>query len=706
MINASNEFNRLMTERTNFTENAEITFLDGTVIELTEKDFTTSNNAIIDGAGSNSLPVGVAICRNIHIELDNHDDRFSTYDFFGARIRLYLTFALSDSVERIEEGIFTVNEPETYGETVIISAVDDMYKANKNYSTNLPFPATAGEVLRDVCSYCDIPLLSTSFENDDFVIETKPDADIPCRQIIGYIAMISGGNARINRQGQFEIIYYNASAFDKDSLDGGKFQPWNEGVYADGGSFSPWDIGYKYDGGNFTDKYPYHILGYWRNIKVDTDDVVVTGVSIKSGEETYLSGVEGYVLSFDNPLVTGKEQEVVDFIGQKLIGLKFRKFDGDLVSNPLIEFMDPALIIDRKGNIYQTYITDVDFNFFGFTVLKNSAENALRNSSQYYSDAIKTLVEAKKLIEKEKTDREVAIENLASQLATSSGLYMTIEQQEDESNIYYMHDKPTLAESMIVWKLTSLAFGISTDGGKTYPYGFTVDGQTITRLLYAEGINADYIDSGTIDADKINVINVVAKSVAAENISGEEIIGKKFTSNILIGDWNTETSIDGGRIRSEVVGGSSSLVGAYVQINAPNIEISSSNMECNIDYSKISFSAAYGTLTSELTYSKLNIGGSSAYSELTNNELTIYASYSNKAVYGSDTIDFYRYGTITADYLTLGGSSDYLGFFGGSKRNMQISISTITTPSTATTSTIATKLNELIDDLKKYGLLE
>lgn len=27
-------------------------------------------------------------------------------------------------------------------------------------------------------------------------------------------------------------------------------------------------------------------------------------------------------------------------------------------------------------------------------------------------------------------------------------------------------DKPTLAESMIVWKLTALAFGISTDGGK------------------------------------------------------------------------------------------------------------------------------------------------------------------------------------------------------------------------------------------------
>lgn len=530
MINVSNEFNKTMAQRTDFTENAVITFVDGTVLELTEKDFTTSNNAIIDGAGSNGLPVGVAMCRSIQIELDNHDDRFSTYDFFGAKIRLYLTFKLSETTEKIEEGIFTVVSPETYGQTVIISAVDDMYKADKSYSTDLSFPANAGSVLRDVCSYCDIPLLSTSFDNDDFFIESKPDANIPCRQIIGYIAMISGGNARINRQGQLEIMHYDTQAFQKENLNGGVFQPWNSEEIVSGGSFNPWTESDVYSGGTFTDKYPYHILGYWKNIKVDTDDVVITGVSIKSGENTYLSGDTGYVLSFENTFITGKEQMVADYLGQKLIGIKFRKFEGDLVSNPLIEFMDPALIIDRKGNIYQTYITDVDFNFLGLTTLKNSAENAVRNSSKYYSESVKTLVEAKRLYEVEKNAREIAVENLANQLATSSGLYMTVESQLDGSNVYYMHDKPTISESMIVWKLTAMAFGISTDGGKTYPYGFTVDGQTITRLLYAEGINADYIDSGTMIADRINGgtlkvggLNNENGVIAVYNAEGEQV---------------------------------------------------------------------------------------------------------------------------------------------------------------------------------------
>ena len=60
---------------------------------------------------------------------------------------------------------------------------------------------------------------------------------------------------------------------------------------------------------------------------------------------------------------------------------------------------------------------------------------------------------------------------MAKKLESSSGLFCTKEEQPDGSIIYYMHDKATLADSMIVWKLTAEAIGISTDGGKTYPTG-------------------------------------------------------------------------------------------------------------------------------------------------------------------------------------------------------------------------------------------
>lgn len=527
MINVSNEFQKLMGIRTDFKENAEITFADGTVLELTEKDFTVSNNSIVDASDINGIPLGVAVCRSVQIELMNDDDRFSSYDFFGAVIRLYLTFQLSETVEKIEYGTFTVLTPETYGTTVIVTALDDMYKSDKIYSTSLSFPATIKEMLIDACDNLGISLGTTSFLNDDFTVQSKP-TDLTYRQIIGYIAMIAGGNARIDVTGRLRIISYDFEKLSEVSniIDGGIYAPWNNPTEFDGGTFNPWDEGDNLDGGLFTDRKEYHTLYNWSNIKVDTDDVVITGVQTtytdaENKEHTIIYGEEGYVLSFENPLILGQEQSVVDLLGNVMVGGKFRQFSGDLVANPTIEFMDVALIFDRKGNMYASFVTDINFQFFGFTTLKNSAEPTLRNSAKSYSEATKVLVKAKELIKAERTARETAISQLAKDLSNSSGLFMTEEKQEDESVIYYMHDKPTLEESMIIWKLTALAFGISTDGGKTYPYGFTVDGETITRLLYAEGINADYITSGTISTDRLDAESIAAAIVNTEALSAK-----------------------------------------------------------------------------------------------------------------------------------------------------------------------------------------
>ena len=537
MINVSDEFRELMQTRTDFKENAEITFVDGTVLELAEKDFTVSNNGVTDASETSGIPLGVAVCRSIQIELMNDDDRFSKYDFFGAIIRLYLTFQLSETVEKIEYGTFTVLTPETYGTTVIITALDDMYKADRDYSTNITYPASLQTILVDACNTLDISLGSTSFHNSDFVVNEKP-TDITFRQLFGYIAMIAGGNARIDTTGRMRILSYDFEKLERVSqvIDGGIYSPWNNPIDLDGGSFSPWNLGDVADGGTFIDRNEYHSLSNWSNLKVDTDDVVITGVQTtytdaENEEHTVMYGVEGYVLAVENPLIVGQEEFAVGLIGNVMVGGRFRQFIGDLVSNPTIEFMDIAVIADRKGNMYASFMTDITFQFFGFTTLKNSAEPALRNSAKTYSDATKTLVKARELVKNERTAREQAVAQLAKDLKNSSGLFMTEDVQPDGSTIYYMHDKPTLAESMIVWKLTALAFGISTDGGKTYPYGFTVNGDLITRLLYAEGIDASYINAGTITADKLASKTITADKIASKSITANEIASNTITAN-------------------------------------------------------------------------------------------------------------------------------------------------------------------------------
>lgn len=497
MINVSSEFKEVMMQRQDFKENAEVTFSDGTVLQLEEKDFSISNNGVVDSADANAVPIGAAICRNIQIELLNDDDHLEKYDFYGAKVRLYLTFELSNTVEKIEFGTFTVTEPESYGTTVAVNAADDMYKANTAYSTELSFPATAGAVLRDACSRCNILMGTTSFLHDDFQIQTKPSGDYTFRQVIGYIAMIACGNVRINRSGKLEILTYNLD-FSREC----------------------------------------HNLTEWKNLTTDTSDITITGIQTTRKvkkmegeketeiEETVRAGSEGYMLTVNNPLVSGNEETLVSWIHEKISGVPFRKFTGDYITYPLAEFMDLAKITDWRGNTYNTFVTDIDFVFFGITTLKNSAESGLRNASKYGSEDTQTNVHLQELIRQERTDRQEAIKKLGDSLNAGGGLYSTYEEQPDGSTITYLHDKPTLKESKTVIKITAEAIGVSNDGGKTYLYGFVLDGDIIAKILYAHGIDADYINTGAItvrDAETKEIIFSVDIDTGRVVISGDII---------------------------------------------------------------------------------------------------------------------------------------------------------------------------------------
>lgn len=474
MIHVSSEFREQMEMRTDFKEQAEVTFLDGMKLSLTEDDFTVSNNSIMDGAGSNGLPLGAAIQRQVQIELMNDDDHLEKYDFVGAQIRLYMTFwlpktkELKERIEKIECGYFTVTKPETYGQTVIVAAVDDMYRADKAFYSDLIFPVSASELFIEMCEHCGIQPGNTLFRNNDFTIKEKPSgSDLTFRAVFGYLAMLAAGNARISRQGTLEILSYDFSVFDQ------------EGVHI-------------------------QELRNFNSLKIGTEDVVITGIRMKvkgktaEEDQTFLCGKEGYLIEVENPLVAGQEQQLVDSIGQRLIGVHLRDFSGDHIAYPLAEFMDPVYVEDRKGRKYPSVLTDIDFTFFGITTLKNSAVSAIRNSTKFSSEASKTYEEARNLITNERKARETAIENLARKLESSSGLYCTKDEQPDGSTIYYMHDKAKLSESMIIWKMTAEAIGISTDGGKTYPTGIDATGMAILNKIYVIGLNATYIKTGKL----------------------------------------------------------------------------------------------------------------------------------------------------------------------------------------------------------------
>lgn len=479
MINVSEAWREAMQTGTRYYPTASLTLAGGTVLSLAKGDFMIDNNGYTDGAGANALPVGAAICRTIRLELANADGRFTGTDFQDAACRLSLNVDLASGTEAVAVGVFTLGKPETFGETVIVNGQDDMHKADRPYTTALTYPATALAVLQEACSACGITFTATSIPAGTFSIPEAPSTQLTFRSVIGYVAGLSGACARINRLGVLEVV-----SFDWSALAAQRAAQTANGI---------------------------HDLTRYTELQMEMQDVTVTGVKAEiyddetGGTSELLVGAEGYTLTIDNPLIAGQEQTALATIGAALIGAQFRILRLDHVAYPLAEFGDGCRITDKTGAYVYTVITDVDFTFHGFTVLTNSGEAPERAMATYTAPDTSALVKAAALVKSEKTAREAAVEALAQQLASSGGMYETTEAAAGGGTIYYLHDKPTLASSLVVLKLTAEALGISTDGGQTYPAGWDfVTGTTITNTLQAVGINADWINTGALtvtDAD-------------------------------------------------------------------------------------------------------------------------------------------------------------------------------------------------------------
>lgn len=547
MINVSNAFREKLEAGEPVRMMVDITFPDGTKKTI-NKDIMNGDNGFSDCAESSSFPIGATVCKTLTLSINNDQEQWKNYNFYGAKIHAYLklqtSYAASESVstlldesynpildstgdpiiatqaatkdiiETIDKGVYTVTTPEQYSDIINVTALDDMYKANKTYASGLKLPQSLINLVRDACETLKIGM-NLTMEHGDIIIRSIPD-NMTFRQLFGYAAMVESANARIDYSGNLRFLKWdfgkmesdNAATVDADGFI--HFGDANPSIDTDSFISLPgWTINAEgflaLTSGPGSDVQ--RLMAYANPPALSSDDIVITGVRLKNGErdnntDTDYSGMygeEGYVLELENELIDSDQLETVaSIIGEQLVGVRFRNLEGDLVYEPAVEFGDMVYTYDRLGNKYVTPLTDVSGNVGGLTTVKTQADDPIRGSSNFYSDSTKAIVAARKMVKKETSAREEAMQKLNDRISNASGMYSTDVQQADGSIIRYLHDKKTLGESLNVIKITSDAIGFSTDGGKTFPYGVTVDGETITRLLYAEGINADYINAGTL----------------------------------------------------------------------------------------------------------------------------------------------------------------------------------------------------------------
>lgn len=564
MLSISSEYELSLNENSNQLIKAKITFADNTVRELTGDDIVACDFDQQVSSDS-SFDIGTAIIGQMTITLNNHDGRFDACDFTKAQFVVWVGKQLSKGTEWIQRGVYTANQPDSYNGTIAISALDNMSKFEKPFRTFLASVgalqganASVRTLLTDMCRHCGV----TWADSGDKAFDTKfeygyVDSNATCRQALAYACQALCVNASITNDGRLRTVWYDSAPFEAESdLDGGQFdsaKPYATGASKDGGNFTDYSSGASADGGTFFTNRNVHRLYAFSNITVNTDDVVITRVrvterSVTVGSKTtnggtYTVGSEGYMLDVsNNPLIIpGTGKSVADRIGAKVIGLRFRPFSGKHICVPSLEAGDCAYVIDRKQNVYKTYVTRVKYSVNGGMTVSCGAKSASRNSADNAGASTSAVVRARNELHQELGIRDETIKNLGETLANASGLYHTEAKQPDGSTVYYLHDKPTTGQSRIIYKVTASGIGISTDAGKTYATGLSADGNAVLNRIYAIGINADYLTTGRISSKNGNSFIDLDTEEANLKLGNKSTVGGKVIATTDVAASKTVT---------------------------------------------------------------------------------------------------------------------------------------------------------------------
>lgn len=570
MRNLSTEFKEQQNSgNRNYLKYADFTFTDGSTLSITDKDLWSNGFKFEDAVSqSGSFDIGAAIVNKLTLQINNFSGKYTDYIWDGARVVCHIGLELSTGIEKIRICTMTVTDA-PYQSTAIISLTceDSMRLFDRDYSdSKLTYPATRLQIIQDACEVCGVTLQSTRFDNDDFVIQNRPDdSSITFRQVIAWIAQMGCQWAKTDAYGRLCLDWYKNEVpenfYNKAEV------PWKDT-----------------DGNDILDTTGAQIITIMQKGITSTDtngftpwlyDIEITGVKVteyvensyQNEAKTYQSGKSGYVIEIsDNKLIQeGTGGTICQIIADRCVGMKFRPFTTGALTNIAWEAGDTIAISDRNGKQYKSYLTSVTLNPGAFEQLECSAKSVSRNKQKQYSLNQQVQAENKKNLRDERTAREKALEELSQRLAESSGTYTTVETQPDGSNIYYLHNKPQLSDSDIVWKMTAEAWAVSTDGGQHWNGGMTVDGDVIARILTATGVNADWINTGTIkaidkdgnttfmvdiitgrvviNADSVQIkgkdVNAIAKEKAETEVNN--FISNTYTTDIN----NLQSQIDG-----------------------------------------------------------------------------------------------------------------------------------------------------------------
>ena len=592
MISTTTKYKQeLIKGNRNYVVKVIMTLADSTQLTLTDSDIwddgVTINQAI---SNDNSFDIGSAIIGTLSLTLNNIDGRFNTYDFLDARLTLWL--GVTNDVDQNDNqvyyriGFYVVDEPSYNGSLITLECLDNMTWFDVPFSSvNFPTNAntTAGQLVSAICTYVGVTLGTSTFPNYNRTIYKQSlidisEKEINCREVLQFVAQKCCCYCKITTAGQLALKWYDKSAINGlVNYDGGTYNthttPYSDGDAVDGGDFFNYNTT-TYDGGTFTALNNNAWISQNYEINVSTDNIVVTGVRIKSDtgdddthyDELWVDSVleqthDRYVLVIENnPLILKSEAATIaNVVGNILANLPIRGYSASSLSDFSYETGDMATVVDFRGNSYYSWITNFSFTINNAEDFSCGVESVKKRSESRYSQSARTLAEAQKYAEDHLTEYDTAVKAM-NDLAASAIGYHKYEATVSGSTVTWLYNgnqrtgtttNPKFPGSTVVFKISGdgvfISNSIAADGTVTYTNGYDANsGTAILNLIYAIGINCDWIHAGTLKLGGNN------------NQNGQLQIYN--ASNTNVGSWtNSGITIKSGAIKMS----KNSLTDAY-----------------------------------------------------------------------------------------------------------------------------------------------
>lgn len=196
---------------------------------FSNEDINMNSGMELTESFNSSTDLEIGLCPSAEITFDLWNENHALDDFTFGKFTAYLGVEIKTGTPTemtrtyggktyafIPLGVFDAPRPDVVRKRLItVTANDQMLLFDVDMPSasdlGITYPITAGNLLRAMCTHFGVQAASYTFLNSDMVLSAEPESfgESTAREVLGWIAQIACSNARFNRLGKLEFVWFN-----------------------------------------------------------------------------------------------------------------------------------------------------------------------------------------------------------------------------------------------------------------------------------------------------------------------------------------------------------------------------------------------------------------------------------------------------------------------------------------------------------------